>query len=137
MAILRLANSLKSVVLQAIADACDSGSGPALIRFYTSPMPSTVDTAITTQTLLGTLTCSDPSSTVNGTTHILEFGTITQDASADANGTAAWARVSTSALDAKVDVDVTTVGGGGTIQMNTTTVAAGGPISMSSFIISV
>lgn len=135
MATLRLATPLKATVLQAIADACDAGSGPALIRFYTAPMPATVEAAVTTQKLLGTLTCSDPCATVNGATTILEFGAIAQDNSADANGTAAWARISTSALDAVVDVDVSLVGAGGTIQMNTTNIVAGGPISMSSFTI--
>lgn len=136
MATLRLANTLKATVLQNIADACDAGSGPALLRFYTAPMPATVDAAITTQTLLGTLTCSDPCATVNGATTILEFGAVAQDNSADNSGTAAWVRVYTSALGAVMDADVSLVGAGGTIQMNTTNIVAGGPISMSSFTIS-
>lgn len=134
MAIMRLASSLKDVVLQAIIDAVDGGPAAGTIKFYTAPMPATVDTAITTQTLLGTLTCTDPCATI--ISHVMTFGTITADASADATGAAAWARVTTSEGVAILDLDVTGIGAGGTVQMNTTAVVAGGPISMSALTVS-
>lgn len=130
---LTLRNTLRTTVATAIRDDIDSGAGAGLIKVYTGTKPAGPDTAITSQVLLGTLTCSDPCGTV--TTGVLTFSAITQDASADATGTAAWARVTTSAGDAVADVSITTSGGGGDLIMNTVSVVSGGPISISSLTI--
>lgn len=132
MATLRLSNNTKDQVLQKIADLLDAGSSNSLIRIFTAPMPASVDTPITSQLLLGTLTCAATCATVDGA-HELTFGAIAQDASADNSGTAVWARHYTSDLVGVLDVDITTIGLGGTITMNTTSIVAGGPISMSSY----
>src|SRR5574337_38274 len=118
------ANTLASNVLTDLG----SGGGAATIKLYTGTQPATPDTAITSQTLLGTLTCSDPAGTVSGRT--LTFSAITNDASADATGTAAWARAADSAGVAVIDLSVSATGGGGDIQFNTTSFVAGVPISI-------
>lgn len=111
----------------------DAGSGPATIRLYTGEPPATPAVAISTQTLLGTLSCSEPAAAAEGGT--ITFAAIAQDAAADASGTAAWARVSDGDGAGVIDVDVTNAAGTGVIKLNTTTIVAGGPIVLSAFVL--
>ena len=135
MATMRLSTAAGNAVLSALLAQFDAGSGPATVKIYTGTMPATPDTALAGQTLLGTLTCSDPSGFV--ATKMLTFGSITQDSAADADGTATWARIADSTGAAVIDVDVTSSAGSGTIKLNTVAIRAGGPIQLSSFVISV
>ena len=131
--------ALSTTILTAMNDALNAGTGPAKMEVYTGGKPAKPDTAITTQTLLGTLTCSDPAGVVSEVVGVptLTFNTITADSSADASGTAAWARFSSTggATVAVLDVDITTTGGGGFAQMNTTNITSGGPITAPSVVI--
>lgn len=133
--IINLAPSLQTSVLDAVLTALNAGTGNATIEFYTGAMPATPATAITTQTLLGTLTCSDPVGTVSG--NELTFGAITQDSAADATGTAAWARIKDATGTSVIDLDVTNTGGNGAIKLNSVNIVAGGPISISAGVIRV
>lgn len=133
MAVITLSNTAANNVLTAINDLLNAGSGAATIKLYTGTKPVGPDTAVTTQTLLGTLTCADPAGSVASRT--LTFGSITQDSAADATGTATWARLADSAGVATADIDVTATGGGGFMQLNTTSIVIGGPILISSFVI--
>lgn len=130
MAIVRIATTLKNSMLTPVKDAIDAGSGAGTIKVYTSPMATLPSDAISTQTLLGTLTFSDPSG-ASPTGGVFTASAITQDSSADATGTAAWARIQDSTGTVVMDVDITATGGGGSMQMNTTSVVIGGPISIS------
>jgi len=130
MAIVRIATTVKNSMLTPIRDAIDAGSGAGTIKVYTSPMATLPSDAISTQTLLGTLTFSDPSgATPSG--GVFTASAITQDSSADATGTAAWARIADSAGVTVMDMDITVTGGGGSMQMNTTSIVIGGPILIS------
>ena len=133
MATITLSDAAVNAVLTEIANRLDAGTGPATISVYTGTKPAGPDTAITTQVLLGTQTCSDPVGFV--ASRSLTFGTITQDSAADDSGNATWARTSDSDAVAVVDVDVTATGGGGFLQLNTTAIVAGGPIQITSFVI--
>lgn len=135
MAIVRFVNSVKNAVLTPLKDAIDAGSGAGTIKIYTGTQPTLASDAVTTQTLLGTLTFSDPCGTV--ATGALTMSAITQDSSADATGTATWARIADSAGNTVMDVNVSATGGGGALQLNTTSIVSGGPILISSFVISV
>lgn len=135
MAVVRFATALKEKVLAPVATAIDAGPGAGTIKIYTGTMPADCATAITTQTLLGTLTFSDPCGTI--ATGSLTMSAITQDSSADATGTAAWARIQDSTGVVVMDLNVTTTGGGGAITLNTTNIVIGGPILITSFVISV
>lgn len=130
MAIVRIATAVKNSMLTPIRDAIDAGSGAGTIKIYTSPMATLPSDAISTQTLLGTLTFSDPSG-ATPTGGVFTASAITQDSSADATGTAAWARIADSAGATVMDVDITATGGGGAMQMNTTSVVIGGPLLIS------
>lgn len=135
MAIVRFVDSVKNSVLTPLKDAIDAGSGAGTIKIYNGTQPTTAADAVTTQTLLGTLTFSDPCGTV--ATGALTMSAITQDSSADATGTATWARIADSAGNTVMDVNVSVTGGGGALQLNTTSIVSGGPILISSFVISV
>lgn len=136
MAYLSLVPSVSSSILAQIRDAIDAGNAAGVVDIYANIRPTDASTAIAAQTLLGTLTFSDPCGTVSGNT--LTMSPITQDSAADATGTATWARISSmnSAVKTTVlDIDVTATGGGGTMQMNTTNIVAGGPILIGSFVV--
>lgn len=135
MAVMKLRTTVKNSVLTPLNDAISAGASPGVLKLYTGTMRATPETAITTQTLLGTLTFSDPAGVVaNGA---LTMSAITQDAEADATGTATWATVEDSNGLSVFDIDVTNTGGGGTLQLNTVNIVAGGPILVTSFVISV
>jgi hypothetical protein len=135
MAIIRFLTAVKSAVLAPVITAIDAGSGAGTIKVYSGTIPATPATAITTQVLLGTLTFSDPCGSESGGT--ITMSAITQDSSADATGTASWARIQDSAGVVVCDIDVTTTGGGGTMQLNTTNIVIGGPILVTAFTITV
>jgi hypothetical protein len=130
MAVVRVTTALKTSAANALKTALDAGSGPATIKFYTGTMPAGPATAITSQVLLGTLTCSDPCGSESG--GVLTFSAVTQDSSADNTGTATWARFADSTGAAVMDCDVSVTGGGGALQANTVSIVAGGPISITS-----
>ena len=134
MAIIRFAVAVRNSCLTPIRDAIDAGSGAGTCKVYTGTIPADVATAITSQTLLGTLTFTDPCGTV--ATGALTMAAITQDSSADATGTATWARIADSTGAAVMDIDITSTGGGGTLQFNTTNIVIGGPILVTSFVLS-
>lgn len=133
MATLTPSTSLKNNILDTINTALNAGGQGASIKIYTGTKPTGPDTAISTQTLLGTLTCSYPAGTVSAGS--LTFGAVTQDSAADATGTATWLRMSDSGGTAVIDMDITTIGGGGFAQMNTTSVVQNGPITAPSIVI--
>ena len=130
MATIHISTAVANAMLAQLQNAIDGGSTGGTIKFYTGTMPTLTTDAVTTQKLLGTLTCSDPCGTTANKT--LTFSAIIQDSSADDTGTAAWARIADSAGLVVADVDVSTVGGGGVIQLNTTNVVVGGPLIMTS-----
>lgn len=133
MAIVRVAQALSTTICTAIQTAIDAGAAGGTINFYTGTIPATPETGITSQTLLGTCTFAVTSGSVSA--GVFTASAITQDSAADATGTATWARLKDSNSNPVFDCDVTTTGGGGTIQMVTTSIVVGGPIAFTSFTI--
>lgn len=133
MAKLTLSTDTANDVLADINTRLNAGSGAAKFKVYTGVMPTTPNVAITSQVRLGTLTCSDPAATISGRT--MTFGAIAQDDVADATGTATWGRFEDSDGNAVMDIDITTIGGGGVGQMPTTSVYAGTPITAPSVVL--
>jgi len=123
---LAFATTLRNAMLDQIKTALDAGSGAALIRIYDGTRPATGGTATT---LLAELTCTDPSagSASSGT---LTFSSITQDASANATGTATWFRMVDSAATFVMDGNVST--SGSDLNLTTTAIVATQPVSISS-----
>ena len=135
MAIIRFVTAVKNSALDTIKTAIDAGAGPGTIKVYNGTQPTSANDAVTTQTLLATLTFSDPCGTTSSGT--LTMSAITQDSAADATGTATWARIADSTGATVFDVDVTVTGAGGTLQFNTTNFVIGGPVLISAFTITV
>jgi hypothetical protein len=116
--------------MTALRDAIDGGAGPGVFRFYTGSRPATGGTATT---LLAEVTCSDPCGAV--ASGVLTFSAFTQDASANATGTAVWCRVTDSAGTFVGDFSVTATGGGGEITLSTTSIVTGQPVQITSLTI--
>lgn len=112
--------------LQVLAGALDAGSTPATLEIYTAARPAT-GAAITDQTLLGTLTFSQPCGTVNASA-VLELGTITGETAALASADAVWARAKDGNGNFVTDLSVGTEGSGADIIINTVSIVEGGPI---------
>ena len=112
-----------------------AGASASVIEFYTGskPLGPSVAPDGTTQIKLGTCTCSTAPDVGVVTAAELAFGTVTQDAAADADGTATWARVKDGDGTAVIDVDVSDLTGNAFLKLNTTSIRVGGPISISSF----
>lgn len=108
--------------------AIDADAGAGGLKFYTAAQPAGPNTAITSQTLLGTLTLADPAGSVTG--RVLTFSAITEDPVADNSGTATWARLLDNSGDAIADFTVGATGSGADIELNTVDIVAGGPIQV-------
>lgn len=109
---------------RATALVTDAGTS-AVMRFYNGSKPASLG-AVSTQTLLGTLTFSGALGTVsNG---VLTFGAVTQNAASHVNGTATWVRVLRSdGTTAVFDIDVGA--GAGNMQV-TGAIATNVPITL-------
>jgi hypothetical protein len=127
---MKVNDAVANTYATASLSALDAGAGPSVIKFYTTPQPAGPNTALSTQTLLGTVTCSDPSGTIAG--RVLTLSDVTQDAAADVTGTCTWARHETSDGAAVQDYTVTATGGGGDIELTTVDIIVGGPIQVTS-----
>lgn len=129
MANMRLSTSLRNAMIQAVQTKIDAGPAAGTINIRSGVQPATAEDA-ETGTLLATLTCSDPSAGA-AAAGVLTLSAITEDASADATGTATWARIKDSTGATVFDCDVGT--SGATINLNTAAIVAGGPVRITSF----
>lgn len=124
----RLTNAAASAAADAVVDLIDAG-GAGTIKIYTATIPTDANTAIGAQTLLATLTFSATAfgAASNG---VATASAITSDSSADATGTAAWARIASGAGTTIMDVTVGT--SGEDINFNTVSFVSGAVIAISS-----
>ena len=83
----KFSNVTANAEADALARLLDAGT----LKLYTGTQPTTADTALGAQVLLGTLTFSATSAPA-ASAGVLTFNAITSDTSADATGTAAWFR---------------------------------------------
>lgn len=134
MGVFNVTQAISSSMMTVLLNAVDADAAAGYIEFYTGTMPAKPEAAPGGgNTKLGTCTCSVTSGTV--ASGVYTFSAITMDSNADADGTAAWARVRDGAGNACFDVDVSVTGGTGTVQMPTTSITSGGPIAFNSFTI--
>ena len=103
------------------------------IKVYGGLQPTTADVAISTQTLLATCTFANPAFG-SATGGVATAHAITQDDSADDDGTAAWFRVLDVSADAVLDGTVG-VGSSFDLDVPTATVVAGQPFTVSAMTI--
>lgn len=124
-----MSTTLRNNRLNQITSAIDGGSGAGTIKIYTGTRPAT-GAGLSGNTLLGTLTFSDPSAAA-ASGGVLTFSSITSDTSADATGTATWARVADSAGTFVMDMSVGAVGSGADIELTDVAIVSGGTIAIS------
>ena len=124
----RLTNAAASAAADAVVDRIDTG-GAGTIKIYTGTIPTDADTAVGAQTLLATLTFSATAfgAASNG---VATAAAITSDTSADATGTAAWARIASGAGTTQMDVTVGT--SGEDINFNTVSFVTGATVAITS-----
>lgn len=122
----RLTNTAASSACNAIVDMLDTG-GAGSIKFYTGAIPTDADTAVGAQVLLATCAFSATAfgAASNGTA---TAAAITADGTADASGTATWARWANGGATTVLDCTVGTTGED--INFNTNIIAAGAAVSV-------
>ena len=117
------ATALKTTRMNAVVAAIDAGSGAGVLEIGTTSFAST----------LAQITLNDPCGTVSGAVLTLDVDPVPSDASANATGTAAVARIKDS--DGNVIVSgltVTASGGGGDIIIGSTSIVSGQAVSLTS-----
>lgn len=114
-----------------LAEITAAAGGGALLRIYDGARPAT-GAAITTQVLLAQLTCGTPFAAAPSG-GVLTANAITQDASADATGTASWFRLVTSAAAFVMDGNVGT--SGSDLNLSSVSIVAGGTVEVTSFVV--
>jgi hypothetical protein len=132
MANLRLATNTRNALADAVDDRINLGAAAGTIKIYDGSQPASANTAVSTQTLLATLTFSDPAFGA-AAAGVITASAITSDASADATGTATWARIADSDGNTVFDCDVNTAGS--TIILNNVSLVLGAPVAITSFTI--
>lgn len=131
-----MAVQFSTTVRNAMLDAITTQAGAsALVRIYSGTKPTNANTALSGNTLLAELTCGSTFAPA-ASSGTLTLNAITQDASADATGTATFFRVLKS--DGTTVVWQGDVGTSGSdLNLNTTSIASGGPVSVSSWTLSI
>lgn len=129
-----LSKATGQAALDAIVDRLDIG-GAGSLKVYTASQPANADTAIGAQTLLATLAFGGTAfgSASNADPTVATANSITSDSSADATGTAAWARLANGAGTTILDCSVGT--SSADIIFNTVSFVSGAVIAISSFTI--
>ena len=125
-----MALAFSVAVRNAMLDAITAAAGnAALLRIYDGTRPATGGSATT---LLAELTCGTPFA-AGASSGVLTLGSITQDASANATGTATWFSIVTSGGTQVIDGNVGTTGSD--LNLTTTSIVSGQPVSVTSFTI--
>lgn len=126
---LGMATTLRNARLDAITTFAGNG---ALLRIYDGTQPATGGAATT---LLAELTCGSPFA-AGAAAGVLTLGSITQDSSANATGTATWFRIVKSDGTTHVlDGTVTATDDGGDLELVSTSITATQPVQVTSFTI--
>ena len=123
---LRPSTASRNAVCDALVDRCDLG-GAGTIEIRTGSQPATGDDAAT-GTLLAVIPLAATAfgSAASGVATLA--GTPIADTSADATGTAGWARVKNGAGSNVFDGSVTATGGGGDFTIANTSIVSGATV---------
>jgi hypothetical protein len=133
MANLRLAQATQQAACDAVVDRIDIG-GAGTIKIYDGAQPANANTAVSTQTLLAEIGFQATAFGAANSSGVATAATaLTDDTSANATGTATWARIVNGGGTTIFDCDVGT--SGATINLNSTSITSLGTVSISSFTI--
>lgn len=122
-----ISTAARNAACNAVVDLIDAGSAAGYLQIRTGSSPGIGSAA--TGTLLATLTFSDPAFG-NAATGVATASAITSDTSADADGTAGYARVFDSDNVAIMDLTVGT--SGADLNLDSTSIVTGGTVSVTS-----
>lgn len=114
----------------------NTGASAPQIKFYNGTMPATGDTAITSQILLATLTCSDPWEAGAAASRSVASDAIT-GANAVADGTMTFAILLNGNGDRVALMDVGNLSSSAAIKMSSTAAVTGQPVSITALTISI
>ena len=125
---MRFTNAINAARSTAIGGTGGLTQTGVTIKIYTTTYPGNADTAVSSQTLLVTLTIAGALGTEsNG---VLTLGTISSN-TAVATGTANWARVASSGGTTLFDFDsIVATGSTGDLVLNSTSIVSGGTVSI-------
>lgn len=124
--------SITTARANALLDAYAARFNSGQLKVYAGAVPTNADAALGGATLLGTLTFSATAFPA-ASGRSITANAITQDAAADASGTASFYRAFES--DGITLIEQGTVGASGAdLNLNTTSIVNGGPIQVSSFV---
>lgn len=126
-----ISSAARNAAVDGIVDLLDVG-GAGTLKIYTGTQPAGPGTAITGQTLLGTLTLS-ATAFGDATGGTATAAAITSDTTADASGTAAWFRAASGAGTAVIDGSVGTATAD--LILDSVSIVAGGTIAVTSWTI--
>jgi hypothetical protein len=125
---LRLSAAVRNIRLNRQGDELDNG----YLRIYDGAQPDTPETAVGAQVLLAELRFANPADGADATGGVMTLSAITDDASANATGTAAWFRaLKADGTTAVFDGTVGTTGAN--INFNTVAFVSGALIEVTSF----
>jgi hypothetical protein len=129
---LTFSTQVKNARADALTAAIDSGSGAGKLRIYTGSKPASPNDAAT-GTLLVEFTLNDPSFGAAASGVItLDVSPAVSDSSANATGTAGYARFVDSDNDGHIDATVTATGGGGDVTLNTVSIVEAAVVTVTS-----
>lgn len=120
---------LRNNMLNEITAYIDQGAGAGVLRIYDGVQPATCGTATN---VLAELTMSDPSA-ASASSGVWTASAISDDTSANATGTATWARVFDDSTTCVMDMDAGT--GSESLVLNSASITAGQNVSVTSFTI--
>ncbi len=119
-----------TAVRNAMLDAITTAIGAnGLLRIYDGSRPASGGAATTLLAQLALSASAAPAASGG----VLTFNAITQDASADATGTATWFRVTTSGGTFVIDGSIST--SGSDLNLTSTSIVITQPVSVTSFVI--
>lgn len=125
---LQFSTNARNAQLAAIAAQVDAGAGPGYIEIRSGTRPANVNTTAT-GTVLSTITCADPAfETPSAGSMDIDANPDLVDSSADATGTASWARVYDSTGAAVMDGSVAT--SGADFNITSTAITAGQTVTL-------
>ena len=138
-----ITNTNAKGALDFIADSCEGGTPPAILKIYandgTPTIPVNADDSVGGATLLSEHVMSNPAfdSAADDTPGaIITANTIADDTSCNATGTAKFFRIETgTAATQLIQGEITAVGGGGALEFNSVSFVISTTIEVNSFTI--
>ena len=132
---LKISTAARQGAGDAVVDLVDGGTGAGVINIYSGTAPTSVNDALSGNTLLAALTMSDPAFGATNTSGVATASAITADTSANADGTATFFRVADSNGNAVMQGTVGT--SGADLNLNSTSISTSIEVSITSMTVTV